>query len=461
MKVTNIKIKALAVSALVAAGLAGAHAQDTYSGFFVDNYDYRFQMNPAFGNERNFVSFPVLGNLNFAMRGNLNVSDIFYKLDGRTVLFTNPGIGTDEAMSKFGDKNRLDANIKVNILSAGFRAFGGYNTVNLSASANLYATLPGAFFSLAKEGITNTTYDIHHLAGYSDAYAQLALGHSREIRQVPGLRVGAAVKFLIGAGSVDFRLDRADLTLGQDSWRAVTNANIYASLKGMKFETDVNDKTGHRYVSGASLDDVSAPNGFGVGFDLGAQYKWRDFTFSAAVLDLGFIKWGKTAWASTDGDQTIDTDAYIFNANGDADNSFSDEWDRLTDDLSRLYELNDKGELSSRTRSLAATLNFGVDYEFPYYRNLHFGLVNSTRINGPYTWTQFRLSANVAPVKWLSGGINMVAGTYGVGFGWLLNIHTTGFNLFVGMDHTIGRLSKQLIPLKSNADFNLGINFPF
>ena len=64
-------------------------------------------------------------------------------------------------------------------------------------------------------------------------------------------------------------------------------------------------------------------------------------------------------------------------------------------------------------------------------------------------------------MKWVSGGINMVAGTYGVGFGWLLNIHTTGFNLFVGMDHTIGRLSKQLIPLKSNADFNLGINFPF
>ena len=52
-------------------------------------------------------------------------------------------------------------------------------------------------------------------------------------------------------------------------------------------------------------------------------------------------------------------------------------------------------------------------------------------------------------------------GTYGVGFGWLLNLHTTGFNFFVGMDHTMGKLSKQFVPLNSNADLNIGINFPF
>ncbi|MCM1152857.1 MAG: DUF5723 family protein [Muribaculum sp.] len=117
--------------------------------------------------------------------------------------------------------------------------------------------------------------------------------------------------------------------------------------------------------------------------------------------------------------------------------------------------------MSSRTRALAATLNFGVEYELPYYRPLHFGLVNSTYINGAYTWTQFRVSANVAPVNFFSADANFVAGTYGVGFGWLINLHTTGINFFVGMDHTFGKLSKQFIPLKSNADFNLGINFPF
>lgn len=455
----NLLHTAIAVASLLS--IQAASAQTTYSGYFLDNYDYRFQMNPAFGNEKNFVSMPVLGNFNLGLRGNLDLQDVVYNLNGKNVLFTNPGISASEAMSKFAEKNRLGINFKIDLLSGGFHAFGGYNTVSIGAALNVNATIPKTFFSLAKEGISNRTYDIHNLDAYADAYAQIALGHSRDIKQVPGLRVGAAIKFLIGAGNLDFHLNRADLTLGQDSWTAVTNADVYASLGGFKFETDVNDKTGHRYVSGGNLDDGYSLNGFGLGFDLGAEYKWRDFRFSAAVLDLGFISWGKTAWASTDGDQTIDTDAYTFNADGDAGNSFENEWDRLSNDLSKLYELNDKGQLSSRTKALAATLNFGVDYQFPLYRKLHFGLVNSTRLAGRYTWTQFRLSANVAPVKWLSADANVVAGTYGVGFGWLLNIHAPGFNLFVGMDHTIGKLSKQFVPLKSNADFNIGINFPF
>lgn len=459
---TNMKLTKSIIAGALLCAAAPAAAQTTYSGYFLDNYTYRYQMNPAFGNEKGFVSFPVLGDINLAMRGNLNLSDVLYNLDGKTVLFTNPGISVDEAMSKFNDgANRLGANIKLDIMSVGFKAFKGYNTVSLSANVNANASLPGSFFALAKEGIENRTYDIKDLFANANAYATVALNHSHEIKQVPGLRVGGTLKFYIGAGNVDFQFDRAELTLGRDSWTALTNANIYASLTGFRYDTKRNDNTGRDYVSGGNLDDGFGLNGFGMGLDLGAEYKWRDFRFSLSVLDLGFMRWGKTAWASTNGDKTVDTDSYIFNADSDAPNSFEKEWDRLTDDLSGLYQLDDNGTLNSRTRTLGATINWGVDYALPYYRKLHFGLVNSTRINGPYTWTQFRLSANVAPVKWLSADVNMVAGTYGVGFGWLLNIHTTGFNFFAGMDHTIGRLSKQMIPLKSNADFNLGINFPF
>ena len=201
--------------------------------------------------------------------------------------------------------------------------------------------------------------------------------------------------------------------------------------------------------------------GFGLGFDLGATYKWNDFTFSAAALDLGFLRYGKTQWASTDGTQTIETDAYIFNVDKDADNSFKNEWKDMKDDLSRLYQLKNMGHKNSHTRGLAATLNFGVEYELPYYRKLHFGFLNSTRIYGPFTSTQFRLSATVAPVKCFSADVNMGLGTYGADFGWMLNVHTTGFNLFLGMDHTLGKLAKQGVPLSSNASLNFGINFPF
>lgn len=439
----------------------GANAQHTYSGYFLDNYSYRFQMNPAFGNEKGFVSMPVLGNFNIGVKGNLHLSDIFYVKDGKTVLFTNPGISASEAMSKFNDRNRLGFNTKIDILTVGFKAFGGYNTISVNALSSAEVSLPKSFFSLAKEGLSNKTYDIKNLFGSANAYAQVALNHSRDIKQVPGLRVGASLKFLVGIADVDFKFNEANLELGTDDWIIRSNADIYASMKGLRFEYDYNDKSGNRYVSGAKMDDGFGVGGFGMALDLGAQYEWRDFKFSAAVLDLGFINWSNTLWASTNGTKTINTDKYIFNADDNASNSFDNEWDKLSGDLSKLYELEDMGNKGSRSRMLGTTLNFGVDYELPYYRNLHFGLLNTTRINGNYTWYEFRLSANVHPLKFISLDINGAAGTFGPSFGWMLNIYCPGFNLFAGMDHTTGKHSKQFVPLNSNNTFNFGLNFPF
>lgn len=67
----------------------------------------------------------------------------------------------------------------------------------------------------------------------------------------------------------------------------------------------------------------------------------------------------------------------------------------------------------------------------------------------------------MAPVKCFSADANVAFGTFGSSFGWLLNFHTKGFNLFLGMDHTMGKVTKQFVPLSSNASLNFGMNFPF
>lgn len=456
----NSSIKKLIICAGALAFAAGLDAQTTYSGYFLENYDYRYQMNPAFGNKKGFVSFPALGNLNVHVQGNLHLDEVLYKLNGKTVLFTNPGIEASEVMGNIGNKNRIGTSNKIDILSVGFKGIGGYNTVSVGVVADAEVSIPKSFFSLAKEGVTNDTYEIKDMFGQANAYAQVALNHSRDIKQVPGLRVGATLKVLLGGGFLDFRFNDAKLVLDQDKWVAQTNADIYVSAGKFKYEMDRSKETGKDYVSGGNLDDGFKLNGFGLGLDLGGEYSWNGFTFSAAVLDLGFISWNDIQWASTNGTQSVNTDSFTFNANDKAENSFDNEWDRLTDDVARLYQLDNNGA-TSRTRTLAATVNLGAQWFLPSYRRLNFGILNSTRINGTYTWTQFRLSANVNPVNFLSANVNATAGTYGVGFGWLLNIHTTGFNFFAGMDHTVGTLAKQGVPLNSNVSVNFGINFPF
>ena len=106
-------------------------------------------------------------------------------------------------------------------------------------------------------------------------------------------------------------------------------------------------------------------------------------------------------------------------------------------------------------------MNIGAEYTLPVYRKMAFGLLNTTRINGDYSWTDFRLSANWKAADVFSMGVNYAIGTYGSSFGWILNVHPGGFNLFLAMDHTMGKLAKQGVPLSSNLSATVGINFPF
>lgn len=456
----------IAVLALMLASV-NAIAQDLESGFFTDGYLYRHEMNPAIANNRNYVSMLALGNINFGMAGNLAIRDVIFNRNGKTVLFTNPSVDANEFLNGISGRNRLNSDIRFQLMGAGFKAWGGYNTVGIDLRSSTNVVIPGSLLELAKTGLENKTYDIGGLSASEEAYVEIALGHSRKINDK--WRVGGKVKFLVGLGNIDANVSNAVLNLGENGYTADIDAELNANVSGMEFKTKASehnytDQSGKTYkrnkvFNGFDFDSYS-PNGFGVAFDIGGEFKInKDWKVLASFTDLGFIAWSGTKQAATHG--RVDTDRHVFSVDDDDANSFSKEWDKLGDELASIYELEDKGDIGGRTTGLGATMNLAGEYVFPYYRNLTFGLMNTTRINGKYTWTNFRLSANVAPLKWLSGGINFGIGTFGPSFGWIFNIHPKGFNLFVGMDHTLGKLSKQGIPLSSNAELSMGINFPF
>lgn len=449
----------IALGAVALMTAAGAGAQNLNSAYFTDGYLYRYQLNPAFDNEKSFVSIPAIGNINVGVEGTLHLKNILYNVNGKTTTFLNPAVDTKKFLDDLGSSNRLGTDVRLNILSVGFKAFKGYNTISIGVRANVNTKLPRELFSMLKQGVENKTYDISDVRANATAWAEIGLGHSHKINDK--LRVGGTLKFLLGGGNIDARFDQAQLELGTESWNAVTNANLRASVKGLTYDHDVNEHTGHEYVSGADIDGAGL-NGFGMALDLGASYKINnDWTVSAALLDLGFISWNNDMLASTNGTQRFESSLYTFNVDDNAANSFDNELDRIRDDVSALYELNDMGDQGGRTSMLGATLNLGAEYTFPLYRNLTFGALSTTRIQGDFTWTDFRISANVAPVKVFSAGINMGMGTFGCSFGWILNLHCPGYNFFLASDHTPGKLAKQGAPLSSNANVSLGMNIQF
>lgn len=439
-------------------------AQNTQSGYFTDGYLYKFETNPAIGNEQNFIAIPALGNINVGMNSTFGIDNVLYNVNGKTTTFLNPGVNAQQFLSGLDDENEFTTDNRIQLLAAGFKSWGGYNTIGVSVRTTVSTTLPKSIFQLAKEGPKNKVYEICDMAADADVFGEISLGHSRKIND--HLRVGGNLKFLLGGANVEAQFEKAHLNLNENGYTAITNATINTSIKGFQYKMETKmrgpegKQTPHTYVNDFDIDGAGL-NGFGLGLDLGAVYTLNeDWEFSASLLDLGFISWNNNMQASTNGDRQFETSKYIFNVDDKAENSFEKEMDRLAEGLSTLYELQDNGNVGGRTTGLNATMNLAAEYSLPVYRQLSFGLMNTTRF-GEYGWTDFRLSANWNAAKWFSASANLVAGTYGVDMGWLVNIHPNGFNFFMGMDRLTGKMAKPGVPISLNSQFNMGFNIPF
>lgn len=464
-----------AVAALAVCG-ATASAQSLRSGYFLEGYTYRHEVNPAFGLEKNYIALPALGNLNIGTTGNVGLGSFLfpYGPNGKLTTFMNGSIGADQFLGNLKDNNRINANINLTLLSAGFKAWGGYNTFSIGVRSKTGINLPYELFEFMKLGQTGaqTTYNINDLGINSQNYAEIALGHSHQIND--RLRVGAKMKFLLGGAYADLKVNELTATLGEEVWTVQANGEMNAAVKGLIMPTkkesgkETTDPSQEDLIDWDGIDvDGPGITGFGMALDLGASYQLLDnLTLSASLNDLGFIKYKNNIKSRTmnetwefDGFHEIAIDPEL----GDDDpNSLDSQMDRITDDLEDFASFHRESVGGKVNSALAATLNLGAEYEMPFYRPLSVGFLSTTAIRGEYSWTEARLSANVAPTKWFEAGINGAVSSFGSSWGWIINFHPTGFNFFLGMDQVVGKVSKQFIPINNmNMNVSLGMNVVF
>lgn len=464
----------------VAAGALFCQAQSANrSGYFLDGYTFRHELNPALASERNYVSIPVLGNIGVGLMSNVGVNTFIYKTpSGQLTTFLNQSVNADEFLGKLGTNNKVNANLNLTILSAGFHAFGGFNTISIGTKVDVGVNLPKDLFTFMKLGQTgpNTRYDFKNIRVKANAYAEVAFGHQRKI--TPELSAGAKVKFLFGLAHADANIKTMDVTLGHDKWAVKAQGEMNLSAgSGLYVPTN--------YESGKELDNPEKYNqidydgidydsfgltGFGMAFDLGATYDMSRFveglTLSAALTDLGWIGWSNTVKAQTpnttwefDGFHDI---AVMSSQENEQNKSLDDQLDDMWDDLEDCTNFERVGTGSSNTTALAATLSIGAEYEMPFYKNLTGGFLFTQRIAGCFSWTEGRFLANVKPTKWFDASINYAASTYGSSLGWIINFHPKGFNFFIGSDHQFFKITPQIVPVgKASAQITLGMNITF
>ena len=206
-------LSGLAVFAFV--GEAVAQPQINRSAYFWGGATYRHELNPAFMGERGYMSMPGLGNLSVGAQGTAGVGDfLFVKSNGDLMTFMHEEVSRKDFLNGLPNRLKMGFNVNENILSTGFYAWGGFNTIGLSIKSNTNLSAPDQLFKFMKNGVDapeGTRYTVNDLSILSTNYAELALGHARQINDQ--WTVGAKMKFLVGLAKATVTVSYTHLTL--------------------------------------------------------------------------------------------------------------------------------------------------------------------------------------------------------------------------------------------------------
>lgn len=436
---------------------AGAAAQAPHSGYFMENMPNRHELNPALTPGFDYVSIPALGGLQAGLNSNVGLNNFLFSRNGELVTGLHSSVSSDEFLGGLKKKNAIEANMKMNIIDFGFKKWGGFNTFNLNVRSLADVNLPYELFEFAKIGQTDgapAAYEIGGIRVGSAAYAELAVGHSRNVTDK--WRVGAKFKYVAGLGRAELAVDGMEVYMSEDRWSIREQGRI--------FTTPIVDIL---YKENGEIDDLdfgsAGISGNGIGIDLGVSYKPLDnLTLSASLTDIGFIAW-KGAEA------TVNPEAFVFDgfhhlgAEDDPETGESPldrEADKLEEDLKELIRFRNE-ENAGNTQSLATTLNIGGEYSI-LGNKISFGLLSSTRLGTPKKWTELMASANFRPASWFHATVNGSLSNLGHSLGMMLNFCPKGFNIFLGADYIPFKYAKQGVPLnKAKMNLSLGLAVTF
>lgn len=376
-------------------------AQYLRSSYFMEGSSTRIQLNPALQPKRGYVNLPGIGSVNAEVATNsLGIQDVIDVFDSDGEFYNN-----DKFYNRLKGMNEVNISANTDVISFGFYKGKGFWSFNVGARADVDATIPKTMFDYLRAtdadnfSWSGESFDIRNEKLRLNAYIEVGAGYSRAINE--RLTVGGKAKLLLGAGNINLKINQIQMSgkgTGYDSeFQLKADAYMEASAKGLELEEE------NGYITDLDYNSFGI-SGYGAGLDLGASYQiMKNLNVSAAILDLGFISWGKSnsQVAESDKNTTINRDNY------------SD--DVLDFDLFGLK----KKENKSRTTSLSPTMVIGGEYGL-LNNKLGLGLLSTTRFGQLKTYSELTFSANYRPNTLINTTLSysMLQGgeTFGIAF---------------------------------------------
>ncbi len=439
-------MKKIIYSLYLSAGLLITYtstAQQDLTMYNMDAVPQRMYVNPAFipSDSRINIGLPIISShyLNFSNSG-FKYSDLI-KHTGDSLSVDYPNM-----LSKLAKNNYLTAAFHLDLLSFGFKIKKNYFSFNISEKIDFQFSYPKDFMELIWKGngspdLIGNPVNFNFGVNFTH-YREYGLGFAREINDK--LTVGGKVKYLYGMENVWTEKSDISLTTDPNSFALTGAANIKVNTSGIGSDAFKNFQV---------MDYAFKKKNKGMGVDFGGVYKFSDkITFSASVIDLGFINWksdvtnyqsnnpnGQFTFSGLNANQVINKD------------STTNPGKVLGDTLAKTFKIDTVHK--SYTTFLSTQVYLSANYKI--FEKSNAGLLLYARIFDKTVNPGMALSYNQRVGRWLDFSVSysMYNRSYNnIGMGLAFNAGSGQF--YVVSDNLLGAF------LPQNAK-NLNIHFGF
>lgn len=464
MKTTSFReVVLLSILLFVLNTVQGQIAKTEY---FMKTSYMKTYLNPALRPDQGQLVVPVLPNVGANIQTNtINLDHLTFDRGGnKRVTFLSPEVSNNDFLGNMSDNNYIRTDVNYKIFAVGLFHNNRYTTIDLGVRVHADVNLPKSVFELLKVGFDQdhaTSYDLNNISATAQSFVELGFGQSRPFLNNT-LMLGGRVKALFGAGYLDLSAEKFNITAGPDEWRSIAKVNLRGAAPGVTPKFDSKEQ-----LDGFDFEQKGLP-GYGLGLDLGVVYDLQavlptlsGLKISAAVNDIGFIKWtrGNTLSLHSSTQEVIIDPSELEHDDG---KSIQKVFDDAFDKLREAADLNQVDEKKSVTTSLRATMYLGAEYELIKHK-LSLGALYSARFGNYYTSNEVTMSANYQPSYWfgLTGSYSVVHSAFDT-FGLALHLAPRkGVTFFVASDYVIPHVSSQFFPTSSKAiNIQLGFSIP-
>ncbi|MBQ5647661.1 MAG: hypothetical protein IIV16_00890 [Alistipes sp.] len=413
--------KIIIVIAAVMCGVTTASAQ-MRTAYFMEGSYFRTDMNAALAPTRGYIKIPVVGGLGVDFGNNyLSVNNLLYQRNGGIYTFMHSSVSADEFLGKLGNKGKLSANVRTTLLGFGAHTDKLFWNFDINLRSNTEVTLSKDMF-VALKNLSNGYYNLGDTHISNREYVEAALGFAIPIKDF--MTFGFRVKGLVGLADVSMQADKMYLDINENSVRAELLGGIRGNSPMFRHGYNVGDPFS---VDGVlQRDMMQALKGiksWGLGADLGFEFRFLEdrLKVSIAANDIGFIKWHGPSTVNAQGNANFTYDGFNLST-GEANLGYG-------------FEATMAQPEGAYTTRLTCSLNAGIEYNI--LKNwIAFGLLSHTEFCQNFTRSELTASVNFRIGRWLSTSFShtFLNGNQPGVLGWALNIHPTGFNLFLGAD---------------------------